>query len=160
MLKLFALLMVLLPMTSPAQMTHSPAQDEAEIRAARVFSNRSIARRNLLGVGSSLDEDFVAVTGDGSFVASRAAYLKLFKQDFDSLKNSLRYERITDTVEISSAKPLAAEHGHWIGTRADGSVAYTGTYSAVWRHGSEGWKIRSEMYVTLAAQEAGGGSGQ
>ena len=49
-----------------------PTQDEANIRAARAHSNRSIARRNLLGVGDSLAEDFVAVIGDGSFVSSRA----------------------------------------------------------------------------------------
>ena len=71
-------------------------QDEANIRAAREHSNRSIVRRNLLGVGDSLGEDFVAVIGDGSFVPSREAYLKLFKQGFDAPKTSLSYERIPD----------------------------------------------------------------
>lgn len=126
--------------------------DEAEIRAARTFSNKSIARRNLLGVGSSLAADFVAVIGDGSFVPSREVYLKLFKQDFDAPKTSLVYERITDSVEVSASDPLAAEHGHWIATRANGSVAYTGTYTAQWRRTRDGWKIRSEMYTTLTAQ--------
>ena len=127
----------------------TPAQDEAQIRAARVFSNQSIKRRNLLGVGDSLAENFVAVIGDGSFVPSRAEYLKLFQQDFNSPKTSLRYERITDTVEISATKPLAAEQGHWIGTDANGNIVYTGTYMAMWRHTGDGWKIRSELYVTL-----------
>ncbi len=132
--------------------TAAHTEDEAEIRTARIFSNRSIARRNLLGVGSSLAADFVAVIGDGSFVPSREVYLKLFKQDFDAPKTSLVYERITDSVEVSASDPLAAEHGHWIATRHDGSIAYTGTYTAQWRHTRDGWKIRSEMYTTLAAQ--------
>jgi ketosteroid isomerase-like protein len=147
MLKLAALLVMLLSIPTHSQ---TPAQDEAEIRAARTFSNKSIARRNLLGVGDSLAADFVAVIGDGSFVPSRDAYLKLFKQGFDAPKTALTYERIADTVEVSATKPLAAEHGHWIATLPDGSVAHTGTYMAVWRHTSEGWKVRSEMYVTLA----------
>lgn len=133
--------------------TAAHAQDEAAIRAARIFSNKSIARRNLLGVGSSLAADFVAVIGDGSFVPSREVYLKLFKQDFDAPKTSFVYERITDSVEVSASIPLAAEHGHWIATRSDGSVAYTGTYTAQWRHTRDGWKIRSEMYTTLTAQK-------
>jgi ketosteroid isomerase-like protein len=124
-------------------------QDEANIRAARAHSNRSIARRNLLGVADSLAEDFLAVIGDGTFVPSRTAYLKLFKQDFDSPKTSLRYERIPDTIQISTADPLAAEHGHWIGTDANGQTAYTGTYMAMWLHTPDGWKLRSELYVTL-----------
>jgi ketosteroid isomerase-like protein len=124
---------------------NSPTNDE--IRAARTFSNQSIKRRNLLGVGDSLAENFVAVIGDGSFVPSRAAYLKLFQQDFNSPKTSLRYERITDTVQLSTTRPFAAEQGHWIGTDA---IVYTGTYMAMWEHSKDGWKIRSELYVNLA----------
>lgn len=149
MLKLAALLVMLLSIPTHSQTSKKTAQDETEIRAARTFSNKSIARRNLLGVGDSLAEDFVAVIGDGSFVPSRDAYLKLFKQGFDAPKTALTYERIADTVEVSATKPLAAEHGHWIGTLPDGSVTYTGTYMAMWRHTGEGWKIRSELYVTL-----------
>jgi ketosteroid isomerase-like protein len=153
MLKLAALLVMMLPMPTHAQANNTLAQDEAEIRAARTFSNKSIARRNLAGVGESLDADFVAVVGDGSFVPSREAYLKLFKEDFDSPKTSLTYKRVADSVEVSATKPLAAEHGHWIGTRADGSVAFTGTYMAMWRHSAAGWKIRSELYVTIVCYQ-------
>jgi len=153
MLKLAALLVMMLPMPTHAQALNTLAQDEAAIRAARAFSNKSIARRNLAGVGESLDADFVAVIGDGSFVPSRDAYLKLFKQDFDSPKTSLTYERVVDSVEVSATKPLAAERGHWIGTRSDGSVAFTGTYMAMWRHGAAGWKLRSELYVTIVCHD-------
>ena len=141
---------MLLSIPTHSQTPKTLAQNEAEIRVARIFSNKSIVRRNVLGVGDSLDADFVAVIGDGSFVSSRDAYLKLFKQGFDSPKTVLTYERIADTVEVSATKPLAAEHGHWIATLPDGLVAYTGTYMAMWRHTAEGWKIRSELYVTLA----------
>jgi ketosteroid isomerase-like protein len=124
-------------------------QDIANIRAAREHSNRSIARRNLLGVADSLGEDFVVVIGDGTFVPSREAYLKLFKQGFDAPKTSLTYERMPDHIEPSTTAPLASEQGHWIAKHFDGSVAYTGTYAAMWRHTADGWKLRSELFVTL-----------
>ncbi len=41
----------------------------AAIRRARDNSNRAIARRNLIGLGDSLGEDYVGVIGDGTFVA-------------------------------------------------------------------------------------------
>jgi ketosteroid isomerase-like protein len=131
-----------------------PTEDPtAAIRTARAHSNRSITRRNLLGVGSSLASDFVAIIGDGTFVPTRDAYLKLFKQGFDTPKTALTYERIPDTISIAATEPLAAEHGHWIATAPDGSVAFTGTYMAMWRNSADGWKIRSELYVTLVANE-------
>ncbi len=130
--------------------TPTPANDEAQIRAARAYSNRSIARRNLLGVADSLAENFVAIIGDGTFVPTRAAYLKLFKQGFDAPKTSLTYERIPDRVDVSSdATPMAAEQGHWIGTDANGKTAFTGSYAAMWQQTPDGWKLRSELYVTL-----------
>jgi len=150
MLKLAAFLVMLLSITTHSQAPKTLAQNEAEIRAARAFSNKSIVRRNVLGVGDSLAADFVAVIGDGSFVPSREAYLRLFKQSFDAPKTALTYERIADTVEVSATESIAAEHGRWIATHSDGSVAYTGSYMAMWRHTTEGWKIRSELYVTLA----------
>jgi len=133
-------------------MQSTPEAHEAAIRLARANSNRAIQRRNLLGVGASLDEDLIVIIGDGTFVPSRAAYLKLFKQQFDS-KQGMSYERIPDLIQISTSDPIAAEQGHWIATLANGSVAFTGTYSAMWRVGPEGWKIRSEQYVTLTAKQ-------
>jgi ketosteroid isomerase-like protein len=126
---------------------------ETLIRAARVRSNRAIAESNLNTFADSLDKDFVAVVGDGTFVPSRDVYVSLFKQDFADPANALRYERITDTIDVSAAKPLAAEHGHWIGFTPNGSPTHTGTYMAVWRRGPSGWKIRSEQFVTLTSSE-------
>jgi ketosteroid isomerase-like protein len=123
--------------------------DESNIRAARAHSNRSIARRNLLGVADSLAENFLAIIGDGTFVPTRAAYLKLFKQGFDHPKTSLTYNRIPDTIHIASDASQASEQGHWVATDATNKTIYTGTYTAMWTQTPEGWKLRSELYVTL-----------
>jgi ketosteroid isomerase-like protein len=126
-------------------------QDEANIRAARAHSNRSISRRNLLGIADSLADDFVAIIGDGTFVPTRDAYLKLFKQGFDDPKHSLTYKRIPDTIQISATEAFAAEQGHWIASTAAGKVTHTGSYAAMWRHTPNGWKLRSELYITLTS---------
>jgi ketosteroid isomerase-like protein len=126
-------------------------QHEAAIRAARAHSNRSIARRNLLGVADSLAQDFVVIVGDGTFVPTRAAYLKLFKQGFDAPKTSLTYERIPDRIDVSADATLASEQGHWIAKDFTGAITHTGNYSAMWRQDPDGWKLRSELYITLTA---------
>jgi hypothetical protein len=122
---------------------------EAGILRARDDSNRAIARRNLLGVGDSLGEDYVGIIGDGTFVPSRAEYLRLFKEGFDRPKQSMTYVRTPEVVKVADDQTLAAEHGGWVATLPSGSVAYTGTYAAMWRRTPTGWKIRSEIFVTL-----------
>ncbi|HEY4355091.1 MAG TPA: DUF4440 domain-containing protein [Acidobacteriaceae bacterium] len=123
--------------------------DEAAILRVREHSNRSIARRNLLGVGDSLAEDYVGVIGNGTFVPSRAEYLRLFKEGFDRPKQSMTYVRTPEVVSIDNDRNLAAENGGWTATLPSGSVAFTGSYAAMWRRTQEGWKIRSELFVTL-----------
>jgi ketosteroid isomerase-like protein len=123
--------------------------NEAGILRARDNSNRAIARRNLLGVGVSLDEDYVGIIGDGTFVPSRAEYLRLFKEGFDRPKHSMTYVRTPEKVEVADDQTLAAEHGRWVATLPSGSISHTGTYAAMWRRTPTGWKIRSEIFVTL-----------
>ncbi|MDE1163691.1 MAG: nuclear transport factor 2 family protein [Acidobacteriaceae bacterium] len=123
--------------------------NEAEILRARDNSNRAIARRNLLGVKDSLGEDYVGIIGDGTFVPSRAEYLRLFKEGFDHPKQSMTYVRTPEAINVADDQTLAAERGHWVATLSNGSVAYTGTYAAMWRQTPSGWKIRSETFVTL-----------
>ena len=123
--------------------------DEAEIRRTRENPNRAIARRNLVGVGASLGEDYVGVIGDGTFVSSRAEYLRLFKIGFDRPKEGMTYVRTPEAIHVADDQALAAEYGSWVATLPSGSVAYAGSYAAMWRRTASGWKIRSEMFVTL-----------
>jgi ketosteroid isomerase-like protein len=123
--------------------------DEVLIRHARDASNRAIARRNLPGVAESLGDDYVGIIGDGTFVPSRAEYLRLFKLGFDHPRQGMTYVRTPDVVNVADDRTLAAEHGNWVATLSSGAVAYTGSYAAMWRRTSAGWKIRSEIFVTL-----------
>jgi ketosteroid isomerase-like protein len=123
--------------------------DEAAIRAAREQSNRAIAQKDIDAFARTLASDFVMVRGSGAFVASRQAYIDQFRQDFTS-GSAITYRRTPDKIELSSAAPLAAEHGRWVGLNEDGTVAYRGTYLAMWRRTEAGWEIRSELFVVLS----------
>jgi ketosteroid isomerase-like protein len=144
MLRLTVLLM--LAVSTAARPQSDPV--ESDIRAARLRSNQAIVAHDIKSFADSLAPDFVMVRGNGVLVPSRQEYIELFTHDFADPK-AMRYARIADKVEISAAAPLAAEHGHWIGTRQDGTRAYGGTYLAMWRRTEAGWKIRSELFVTL-----------
>ena len=126
---------------------------EADIRAGRRASTEAIHNHDLKAFAASLDSDFVMIRGNGVFVPTREAYVDLLAKDFADAK-AVQYQRITDRVEISNAAPVAAEHGHWVGTKPDGSRAYSGTYLAMWRKTQYGWKIRSELYVVLECGDA------
>jgi ketosteroid isomerase-like protein len=126
---------------------------EAQIRAFRQASNTALKHKDIQAFASSLAPDFTGIRGNGAQIPSRQAYIALFQSDFAN-PASVRFERTPDKIEISAAAPLAAEHGHWIGTRPTGAPAFAGTYTAMWRSTPAGWQIRSELFVVLQCHDA------
>jgi ketosteroid isomerase-like protein len=129
--------------------------DRDLIRDIRNASNQAIAAGDATNFAASLDEDFVVVTGNGSLL-SREAYITAFAKDFED-PQSIRFERIVDSIEISDLVPLAAEHGHWAGRISGGQVLFGGTYLAMWRRTERGWKLRSELFIALACKDTAAG---
>lgn len=126
---------------------------EYEVRAERAKSNQAIVAKDIKTFGETLADDFTATRGNGGAVASRQAYIESFTAMFQDPK-AVRYERVTEKVEMSSAAPLAAEQGRWMATLPGGRKAYGGTYLAMWRKGAAGWKLRSELFVVLRCDDA------
>ena len=133
---------------SQTRTVEEPQAATSEIRAARETSNQALIHRDIQAFAASLDDDFIMVRGNGVLVPSRQAYIDTFAKDFAN-PNSVHYQRLPVTVEISIAAPLAAERGDWSAIRPDGSRAYGGTYMAMWRKTKAGWKLRSELFVVL-----------
>ncbi len=129
-----------------------PVHDEESIRSIRAASNKAIQASDIAGFAASLEPGFVVVTGNGSFL-SREEYVATFAKDFED-PHSVRFERIVDSIEISSSVPLAAEHGHWVGRVPGGPALFRGTYLAMWRRSGNGWKLRTELFVSLACSDA------
>jgi ketosteroid isomerase-like protein len=140
---LFAMILSAVSIPSFAQ----GSGDEGSIRELRAASNRAIAASDSEAFAASLAPDFVVVVGNGTFLA-REAYVAAFAKDFQD-PHSVRFERVTDSIELSTSLPVAAEHGHWIGRVAGGPELYSGTYLAMWRKSEGGWQLRSELFVSL-----------
>ena len=132
----------------PMVATGPAASAVDEIRAARLASNEALKRHDIQAFGASLDPELVVVTGGGTFVPSRQAYMDRLASDFTN-PNGFRFERTAETVDVSETGVLAAEHGHWVGFQHDGNRGLGGTYLAMWRKTDAGWKIRSELFILL-----------
>jgi len=141
---LFAATLLLLPAQQP--------DEAARIRAIRQQSNRAMAAGDFTTFAASLTPDFVITRGNGTFVGDRKAYLEATAAARKA-PGAIRYERITDKVQVSTAAPAAAEHGHWIASLPNGKPAYSGTYLAMWRRTGTEWKIRSELFVLLECHD-------
>lgn len=152
-MKFFAVALLLFSGVSASSVAQA-AHDEESIRSIRSASNKAIVGGDIAGFAASLESGFVVVTGNGSFL-SREAYIAAFAKDFED-PQSVRFERIADSIEISTSVPLAAEHGHWVGRLPGGTVIFRGTYLAMWRRSESGWKLRSELFVSLACSDPDG----
>ena len=142
-------LMLLLAMSTAWGQKRPPGY---EIRGVRAKSNQAMLAHDLKAFADTLGEDFTATRGNGTAVKSKQEYVESFAERFKDPR-AIRFERITESVELSAAGPLAAEHGHWVGTLPDGHKAFGGTYLAMWRKTATGWKVRSELYVVLTCDD-------
>lgn len=142
---------VLIPLYSLAQYGAEPKADERLIRALRLQSNEAIQVRDLTGFGKTMRPDIEVTRGSSSHVSGRDSVLASVSVQFRD-KSFLGYVRLTDSIQVSTSAPLAAEQGHWVGRfqRPDGIQTITGVYLAMWQKDSEGWSIRSELFVSLA----------
>ncbi len=135
---------------SPTQKVPVESPEARVIRALRAESNQAIQQRDLMAFGQTMLPDIEVTRGSGSHVSGRDSVLVSVSVQFKD-PAFLGYVRHTDRIEVSATGPLAAEHGHWTGQfqRPDGIQTITGTYLAMWRKTNAGWKIRSELFVSL-----------
>ncbi|GAB3011113.1 nuclear transport factor 2 family protein [Spirosoma pulveris] len=154
-LRIFLISLLLVPCCLLAQSKiHTNTSESAEvtlIRALRQESNLAIQHRDLKGFGEAMMPEIDVTRGSGSHVSGRDSVLASVMVQFKD-PDFLGYVRTPDSIQVSTSNPLAAEHGHWVGRfkRADGIQTITGTYLSMWRKTDKGWKIRSELFVSLS----------
>jgi len=121
-----------------------------KVRAMRAASNKAWADHDVDGYLATITKDFVVTTGSGLARTPDEAVTSIRTIFADP--NGQRCVRTAETIELSTAQPLAAEQGHWrcTSTRPDGTRVATGTYLAMWRLEAGGWRTRSELFVGLA----------
>lgn len=139
--------------------TPALADDAALIRAARDRYNAAVASHDTAGLRAALTDDYKILSGtSGEFLAGGDAVAKSYADEEFRDPSFLSYVRIPDEIVISDNGKRAMERGHWLGrwTRSKGEQRRSGQYLAVWVPAADGWRLRSETFVTLA--ESGDGS--
>lgn len=113
------------------------------IKKLREDSNIAISNRDIEMLMSSYVEDIVVISAEGRKLIDKdelkAAWTNIFRQ------KGLAFERLSDKILLSKDKNRAWESGKW--RYSDGSEG--GEYAAMWISTSDGWKIRSELFVGL-----------
>jgi ketosteroid isomerase-like protein len=130
----------------------APAGDDvAAIRAARLRYNAAIIGRDAPAIRAVLQDDYIGIAGsDGAVIKGGAAMVGYFAAAFRN-PAFISYVRCPQLVTIAEDGERAMERGNWVGRskREGGEVRLGGEYLAVWVPTHEGWKLRSESFVTL-----------
>ena len=123
--------------------------DKEEILAIRSASNLALKSYQNEEVLSFLTDDVLTTTGSGALLSGKKA---LEKYILDGGKSKMYWVRETKEIIVNEKRALAWENGIWNGydpEKGDHSIV-NGNYSAMWTKESGKWKIKSQLFVTLA----------
>ena len=130
--------------------------DEAAIRATRAETNAAIAEHEVDALASSFTDDVVLVSGAGEALIGKEAMRAGFTRAF-AVPGFVDYLRTPVSVTVANQGERAAERGRWVGRwqGPSGETRRSGTYLAHWVKPDGRWRIRAELYVTLACDGPG-----
>lgn len=122
--------------------------NKEQISAIRSASNLALKSYQNEEVLSYLTDDVLTTTGSGALISGKKA---LRKYILDGGKSKMYWVRETKEIIVNEQRGLAWENGIWNGYPEKGSNALVnGNYSAMWTKESGTWKIKSQLFVTLA----------
>jgi ketosteroid isomerase-like protein len=140
----FAILSILIFTTELFSQT-----DKEQILAVRNASNLALKSYQIEEVLSYLTDDVLITTGSGTLLSGKKA---LEKYILDGGKSKMYWVRESKEIIVNEKRGLAWENGIWNGydpEKGNDSIV-NGNYSAMWTKESGKWKIKSQLFVTLA----------
>ncbi len=123
--------------------------DKEQILAIRNASNLALKSYNNEEVLSYLTDDVLTTTGNGALLSGKK---ELEKYISDAGQSKMYWIRDAHEIIVNEKRGLAWENGIWNGydpEKADDPMI-NGNYSAMWTKESGIWKIKSQLFVTLA----------
>ena len=135
----------------------------AAVRALRAESNAAIAAHDAARLRNVLADDYLGIVGttgdlDSGGEATAKSYGDIEFKDatFD------RYRRTPDTLQLAGSGKRIAESGHWVAIwrKPDGIMRKSGVYLARWVRTHGGWRLRSELFITLGCRGSAACAGQ
>lgn len=129
--------------------------DVSQIRELRLANSRAIARRDISGMRAAWSSDIHLICCGNVMYSGASALMASYQKD--ELKNPafVAYVRIPERISVSSNGTRAAEYGKWVGVFTRPDPVSSGRYFASWQKERGSWKIASESYITLSADERG-----
>lgn len=132
-----------------------PEADARAILAARDTLNMALRDRDAAPFGRLWLENVHIVSGDGSVRIGRDTSVKSFARRFadSTFVSGLRSPERVDVGVTADGGGQAAEAGRWVWRtrrQSEGVTEARGRYLVFWRRTADGWRIRSEHYVTTA----------
>ena len=134
-----------------AAMPQAEAEDEARILEVRATSNQAIVNRDLEILKTTWMPELHVTGSNGQVVTGGDKMASIFATIFAD-SEFVTYVRTPTEVRLSPGGRFAAESGQWSArwSKNDGEMEVRGTYLAQWHKRDDGWKIRSEVFISLA----------
>ncbi|MEH6778893.1 nuclear transport factor 2 family protein [Maribacter arcticus] len=126
----------------------SSQTNKEQILAVRNASNQALKSYDNEKVLSYLTDDVLTTTGNGTLLSGKKA---LTEYIFDGGENKMYWIRTTKEIVVNEKRGLAWENGIWNAydpEKGNHSII-NGNYSAMWTKESDGWKIKSQLFVSL-----------
>lgn len=144
-----ALAIIAMAVTLPA------ANDSAAIRTARAAYNAAIIARDVAGVRAAFGPDYTGIAGSGGEVITGGDAMAAYFANAFKNPAFISFVRTPDIITVAAPADRAMERGHWLGRSrsATGEAQLHGEYLAVWVPTPQGWRLRSETFVTLSRSE-------
>lgn len=140
---LFAILCILIFTSKISSQTN-----KEQILAIRNASNLALKSYDNEKVLSYLTDDILTTTGNGTLLSGKKA---LAKYILDGGESKMYWIRDTKEIIVNEKTGLAWENGIWNAydpEKGNYSII-NGNYSAMWIKKSEGWRIKSQLFVSL-----------
>jgi ketosteroid isomerase-like protein len=126
----------------------SSQTNKEQILAVRNASNQALKSYDNEKVLSYLTDDVLTTTGNGTLLSGKKA---LTEYIFDGGESKIYWIRTTKEIVVNEKRGLAWENGIWNAydpEKGNHSII-NGNYSAMWTKESDGWKIKSQLFVSL-----------
>ena len=120
-----------------------------EIRRIREISNKVWKGTVNDDIGKYFTDDIIIIKGSGGELIGKVA-VEASTEAFKKASPDVYYERTPVDIIVADSNKMAWETGLWKGYNKDGVLPdYGGRYSMMWINTTEGWKMRSQLFVNL-----------
>ncbi|WP_281542573.1 YybH family protein [Maribacter aestuarii] len=126
----------------------SSQTSKEQIVEVRNASNQALKSYDNEKVLSYLTDDVLTTTGNGTLLSGKEA---LAKYIFEGGESKMYWVRHTKEIIVNEKRRLAWENGVWnaYDPEEGNHSIISGNYSAMWTKESDGWKIKSQLFVSL-----------